>query len=797
MAGLCLLAIVGMSTIFFVRNQLREHTHAELSSFARLEGERIQTQLDLTADEVQSVAADPALLDAVQRHDRDGAMRVLTQPSTLRQVAAVSIILPDGSRFGDTGADPRWAPHPIGTEVLAEAADRFRTGRGGFIAKAFAGRDGSARYQQLSAIGQQENSFAAILVVEVLLKPVEEIVAVNTSDQRTLDVHLVQRSGDAAQIITNVRFDPNSKFTMLIPLTRTSAPAVQALQEGSHLLTGVKDYRHRTVIAAVHRLPGTPWGLVVKVDQSEAYQPMSSVIGGVATAFSVSALSLLAAYLVLTRLMTARLRRITQSAVAISRGALDSRVADRSSDEIGELARAFDRMADHLASDRVRRARVEEELSVRAWHDPLTGLPNRALFIERLNAAVRSGDRRSGGVALLFCDLDEFKRVNDDFGHQAGDALLKAVAERLRAVLRGNELLARFGGDEFVVLCTGLTDPAKQAAAVAARLRAAVKEPIRVGSVDAAVSVSVGIAVAGLSSTPESMIREADDAMYRAKASQRGVPPPPPSNAMPAVGALADEARVDVASMSGPSRLAARADLRRAIDTGALMVVFQPVVDLATGTCIGYEAFTRWPREDGVAMPAEFVPLAEELGLSGSLDRWVIDAACRVITNRPGLTMSVNVSMASLSSPAMAEDVMNTIARYGIHPSTLSLEVSERDLSAHRDDAEALQAMTRLQRYGISVTLDDFGATTSNLANLHRLPIGALKLDRSLITDLVQSDRAQAMCASLVRLGGDLGLRVIAAGVEHPDQYRILRELGCVTGQGFLFGRPDVLVPTR
>ena len=776
--GLCVLAIVGLSTIFFVRNVVRESAHAELTSFARLQAERIESQLDLTAEAMHAMASAPELLEAIRASDASAVGRQLVEaPAKMRDVAAVSVFLPDGSKLADSGGDSRYPPHPVSAALLAEAGERFRTGRGMFLGPAFKARDGSGRYLHVAAVGQQEYSFAAIMVVEGHMRSIERIVETSAMDDRSLDMHLVQRNGANVEFVTNVRFAADSRFNLTVPMTSVGSPAVQALLGGDGLLTGARDYRGRTVIAAVRTLPTTPWGLVVKLDQAEAYRPISRVVGGVATAFIMSALFMIAGYLVLTRTLTARIRRVTQSATAISRGALGTRIGDRSPDELGSLARAFDRMADNLVSDRNKREQIEGELSRRAWSDQLTGLPNRAFFYERLGAAMSSTDRRSGTIGMLFCDLDEFKEVNDELGHSAGDLLLRSVADRFRSLLRSNELLARFGGDEFVVLCTGLTDAPRQTAAVAQRLRDSLREPIPLGDREARTSVSIGIAIATAQATSESLIRDADVAMYRAKSAERTKS-----------GVTEQEL-----NHTNAQRLASRANLRRAIDSGAFTVVFQPVVDLGTGDTIGYEALSRWPREDGVAMPADFVPLAEELGLSGMLDRWVIDAACRAITTRPGFSVSVNVSLASLSSTAIAEDVINLVARHGIQPSALTLEISERDLLADTDDADVVRTMAQLQHYGITLALDDFGVGLASITRLHRWPIGAIKLDAGLVAGLAVSERARATCASLIRLGGDLGVRVIAEGVEHPDQYRILRELGCATAQGFLFGRPDVL----
>ncbi|MDQ1492642.1 MAG: hypothetical protein QOJ23_5156, partial [Actinomycetota bacterium] len=433
----------------------------------------------------------------------------------------------------------------------------------------------------------------------------------------------------------------------------------------------------------------------------------------------------------------------------------------------------------------VERTRAEKALAEQALHDPLTGLPNRALFLNRLNHALARGERNPRLLAVLFLDLDGFKLVNDSLGHDVGDALLVAVAQRLRTVLRPGDTLARFGGDEFTILCDQLTGE-EQALAVAQRLADALAEPIDLGGGgEIVVSTSIGVAFSRRSDdSADDLLRDADVAMYRAKEQGR--------------------ARWEVFDIAMHTRAAYRLevvkDLRRARDLGQMRLDYQPQVSMADGRIIGVEALLRWHHpEHGLLSPAEFIPLAEESQLILPIGSWVLREACsqlatwrRELPGDSDIEMCVNVSARQLASEDLASVVAAAIAENGLDPKKLCLEITE---SVLMEDADFyLGALRRLLRVGVRVAVDDFGIGYSSLAYLRRFPVDVLKLDRAFIDGLgtgLQTSQARAIVRAVIDLSHSLDLTLVAEGIETADQAAALRRLGCDLGQGYWFARPQ------
>ena len=433
----------------------------------------------------------------------------------------------------------------------------------------------------------------------------------------------------------------------------------------------------------------------------------------------------------------------------------------------------------HLfAEDVTARRAMEDRLRHEALHDPLTGLPNRRLLMERLTGALERGRRRGGGTALLFLDLDRFKLVNDSLGHPVGDQLLVAVAERLRAAVRPADTVARFGGDEFVVLLDGApgTDAAIRLADAVQR---EVSAPVGLGDLEVFTTASIGIAVAGAHADgPEALLRGADAAMYRAKS--RG----------PGRWEVYDRA-MHARSLA---RLRMETDLRRALDRGEVTAHFQPIVSLASGRIRGVEALARWRHPArGWVQPDEFVPAAEDTGLILELGRVVLSEACRRARAWPdaggdGVEVSVNLSVRQLAQADLVEQVRRTLEESGLSAARLRLEITESVLVA--DPAAAAATLRRLKELGARVVMDDFGTGYSSLAALHRLPIDGLKVDRSFVGAMGKDGRAGQVVASVLAMARGLGLEVVAEGIERDDQLAGLRLLGCDAGQGYLFSPP-------
>jgi diguanylate cyclase (GGDEF)-like protein len=424
-------------------------------------------------------------------------------------------------------------------------------------------------------------------------------------------------------------------------------------------------------------------------------------------------------------------------------------------------------------------AEMSRENERQALHDPLTGLPNRLLLADRIGQALARSDRVSGKVTVLFLDVDLFKVVNDSLGHAAGDGLLMELARRLTTVLRPGDTLARFGGDEFVIVCDNIPD--EEVEPLAARVAGALDRPFTLEGHDVNVSVSIGIAVSRTGTDAQTMLRDADAALYRAKAGGR-------SRAV-----VFDEGMHDEAA----HRFDAESGLRRALDRDELCLYYQPIVSIRTGDVCGVEALVRWQHpQRGLLGPLEFVSVAEETGLIVPLGSWVLGEAVRQLAEwraevpaAADLWVSVNVSPRQLKSTDLVPTVARLLAENGIPESALRLELTESALvDAAGPQVEAIAAVTRL---GIGFAVDDFGTGYSSLAYLAGLPVTTLKVDRTFVAPLGGSDStAMAIVDAIVSMARALRLDVIAEGVESPQQLTALRRLGAPQGQGYLWSPP-------
>ena len=427
------------------------------------------------------------------------------------------------------------------------------------------------------------------------------------------------------------------------------------------------------------------------------------------------------------------------------------------------------------------RKQAERALLRRAVHDPLTDLPNRSLFLDRLGMALKRLERTtSGQVTVLFVDLDNFKAINDGFGHDAGDRVLVEVARRLGELLRPEDTLARFGGDEFVVLCEeglGLSEPAS----VAVRLGDALEQPVVLAHGEALVRASLGIAVTtDPRARPELLMREADLAMYQAK--QRG-------------GARF-EVFDELMRERNRDRLMTETALQHALERDQLCLHYQPIVSLDGGHPIGVEALLRWEHPSrGLLRPEEFVDLAEESGLIVPIGGWVLEEACLQATRwarqHPGgdpFVIAVNVSALQVMRSDFTERISDALALTASAPVALWLEVTETVVLEHI--ASTIQALEGIKGMGAKVVLDDFGTGYASLQSLRRFPIDAVKIDRSFIAGLGRNRSDSAIVAGIAGLAEGLDLLLVAEGVETEEQVNGLVELGCPLAQGYHFHRP-------
>jgi diguanylate cyclase (GGDEF)-like protein len=422
---------------------------------------------------------------------------------------------------------------------------------------------------------------------------------------------------------------------------------------------------------------------------------------------------------------------------------------------------------------------AQDGLAHRVLHDPLTDLPNRTLFFDRLALALARLRRNKTSIAVLFIDLDNFKVVNDSLGHSAGDRLLVELSGRLRGAMRPSDTIARFGGDEFVVLCEDIAD-ARDAVMVGQRIVEATAQPFELEGREMYATTSVGVALAiSPDATPETLLRDADAAMYRAKECGPG--------------------RVEVFDEALRQRIMERLDLenglRRALVNGELRVYYQPEVSMADDRMIAVEALVRWEHpERGLLEPATFIPLAEQTGLIVDIGAWVLREACRQVASwraeGSDIGVAVNVSARQLTQPDIVELVQGALDESGLPADALCLEITES--AVMRDPETALASLALVKELGVKIAIDDFGIGFSSLAQLKELlPLYALKVDRSFISGLADDDRDSAIVAAVVMMASTLGVRAVAEGVETEAQMAQARALGCDVSQGFFFTEPE------
>ena len=432
--------------------------------------------------------------------------------------------------------------------------------------------------------------------------------------------------------------------------------------------------------------------------------------------------------------------------------------------------------------DTTDRKGIEEQLKRMAFHDPLTLLANRSLFRDRVEHAVAVSKRNGRGVAVIFLDLDNFKRINDSFGHAIGDRVLHKSAQRLVKATRNGDTVARFGGDEFAVLLENLTAK-EHVIEIASRIVESLQESLDLPGADMRVAASVGVAFSTPDDDVEELMRNADVAMYSAKAQGKG--------------------RFTVYEPSMQRAVSKRqemeAEITQAINESQFLLHYQPIVELKSGYLLGVEALIRWRHpKRGLIAPGEFISVTEETGQIVPLGRWVLAQACREVKvwqarlpEGRQVRVAVNVSAIQLSKSDICADVQKALDISNIDPGCLVIELTESVLMHNSEDV--LATLTQLKKLGVRIAIDDFGTGYSSLSYLHRFPVDILKIDRSFVEQLGTIDEGAGLARSIITLGGTLGLEVVAEGIELEHQQRELVELGCVGGQGYYFSKPALL----
>lgn len=758
LAVLLPVAVVVTATIREATNRLEEAARSGLEESGRLEAARINDRLDAIEASLAAISASPELRSAL---DSGAGTEVLEERTTGAVVQARSL----GSGIRSLAI---FAPDA----TLLAASEQLPPIDPALIRRAMTGTEyGPARRvteldeRLLVAVPLDKGSAErVVLVAEYDLKPFVTLVSAHEGIGESSEAHVAQPVEEGAQFITDPRFVEDFAFSRSVSDDQETMPIIKSLASPQTMVITAVDYRGEPAIAAVTTIERTGWGLVVKIDESEALASVDSVSRLLGSGLLVAiAGALLVAWWMVRRLRS-RVEAVTDAALAIGAGNLDRRIGPSGDDEIGRIAEAIDQMAIDLSADRRRREEAEAVLNHQARHDPLTGLPNRASALGAIHASLHE---HGESTTLLFLDLDGFKTVNDRYGHDSGDQLLVTVADRLRRTVPPELSVARFGGDEFLVVTTE-----DEAASLAERVRQALRRPIDIGVAVVETDVSIGVANATEGHTADLLIRDADLAMYQAKQDRRR-------------SQSSDELEMDGPTVD---------ELRTALSEDQLSVAFQPIVDLDRDRIIGVEALARWEHPRLGLVPANrWIPLARAAGLLGQVDRHNISHAISELARwrlddevDHDFVMSVN--LASESVPTVIDRLGEELLRHGVPPHQLQIEITEEDFGDRREHVE--RRLWSLHRLGARLAIDDFGVVHSNLDRLRRLPVSTIKIDQSFVRDLPRSDADRAIVRAVMAMATELGISVIAEGVEDQSQANELRSLGCRFAQGYHLGLP-------
>jgi diguanylate cyclase (GGDEF)-like protein len=646
--------------------------------------------------------------------------------------------------------------------------------------------DGYKDYVAISAnrpVYDRKHQLIGVLNVDLLLSSMSEFLKAIRPSTGSL-MFVMERNGRLVATSESLRLEPAvmaSKATL--PLLRETSQVLATRLGGLHQLTTPQSLQlsHNGDRYFIHAMPwrddyGLDLVVVSVLPESDFSGSVQENIKQTLLLSIVAILLTILMGLIMARRLVEPIDRVVSAIAQLASGHWQDDLPDSHVAEINQLTAGFNQMASQMRLSFT-------TLEYTAHHDSLTGLLNQGAFRERLQQSIDRHLKSGQRFAIMFLDLDHFKYINDSFGHLVGDMLLVEVSQRLQDCLRSSDVIARFGGDEFVILLTNI-DRIEDAVQVADRITKALENPFLLEEQEVFISTSMGIMMGQDADVDaDRILTNADWALYSAKAK----------------GKATHVIFGDHLHTESRDRIQLESELRHAIERSEFEVYYQPIVDLKTRAIYGFEALIRWHHPDrGFVSPDAFIPIAEDTGLIVPMDWWVIEQACQQLYDwqrrfdRPDLTMSVNLSQKQFSQPDFVDSLSWVLQSVGLNPETLKLEITERIIMDN--DASAKLRTQELREMGVQLSIDDFGTGYSSLSRIQELPINTLKIDRSFISHLSSETDSTAIVDAIVSMARSLDLTVIVEGIETEYQCDLLRDMGCHQGQGYLFSRPVPVV---